>query len=130
MKTRRRRYEKWFVLLMKIETTTSDDVQGSPKALLSNPYFTSTVTASALKIAYVNIPLAFARSNKLDMRNCELLVMDEKQRLWPTQLRGLDGHVRIYRMRDMWVANGLKRGDEFSLELVDNGNKPLMNFHR
>ncbi|KAL8245066.1 hypothetical protein R6Q59_011324 [Mikania micrantha] len=103
---------------------------GSPKALLSNPYFTSTVTASAIKSPYANIPLAFARSNKLDMRNCELYVMDEKQRLWPTQLRRLGGHVRINRMRAMWVANGLKEGDEFSLELVDNGNKPLMNFHR
>ncbi|KAI3687705.1 hypothetical protein L1987_81407 [Smallanthus sonchifolius] len=78
----------------------------------------------------IDIPLAFARSNKLDMRSCEMFLMDEKQRLWPTRLHDSGGHVCIRGLRDMWVANGVKKGDVFSVEIVENGNKPHINFHR
>ncbi|KAK9079505.1 hypothetical protein SSX86_001177 [Deinandra increscens subsp. villosa] len=109
-----------------------DNNIGLPKVTtltLTNPYFRSTITAYSIKRAIVNIPIAFARSNKLAMRNHELFVMDEKQRRWPTRLSDSRGRVRIYGSRDMWVANGLKEGDVFLLELVDNGYKPLMNLH-
>ncbi|KAK1429640.1 hypothetical protein QVD17_11854 [Tagetes erecta] len=82
------------------------------------------------KPAAVNIPLAFARSNKLNMRNCEVCLKDENQRLWPAQLCDSGGHVRIFGLRGMMIANELKEGDDFILELLDNGDKPFMNFHR
>ncbi|KAK1429641.1 hypothetical protein QVD17_11855 [Tagetes erecta] len=101
-----------------------------PNPGLVNPYFRSTVTAFVIKNASMTIPMAFARSNKLNMRDCDMCVMDEKMRLWPTKLRHSETQVRMIGLCDMLVANALKEGDEFILELVDNGNKPLMNFHR
>lgn len=59
-----------------------------------------------------------------------MVVMDEKQRLWPTKVchtRRTRDRVRIRGFKDIFAANGLKAGDEFVLELVDNGKKPLMN---
>ena len=73
----------------------------------------------------------FARSNGfVNMNNSEMVVMDEKQRLWPTKVRhtrGTHDRVRIRGFKDIFTANGLKAGDEFVLELVDNGKKRLMN---
>ncbi|XP_024986469.1 B3 domain-containing protein REM10-like [Cynara cardunculus var. scolymus] len=94
-----------------------------------NPCFKSTATPYSIKNSLVNIPSDFARSNGLDKRNCEMIVMDEKRRLWPTKLCCKDNRVRIKGSREMQIANGLKEGDEFLFELVDKGNKPLMNFH-
>ncbi|KAJ9555148.1 hypothetical protein OSB04_009762, partial [Centaurea solstitialis] len=76
----------------------------------------------------LNVPSDFARSNGLDNRDCEMVMVDKKQRLWPTKLCRLADRMVITGFREMKNANGLKEGDEFLLELVDNGNKPLMNF--
>nr|XP_043610585.1 B3 domain-containing protein REM10-like isoform X2 [Erigeron canadensis] len=100
-----------------------------PKVALSNPYFRSTVTAYSIKRTSLNIPLSFARSNRLDKKNCEMVVMDGKQRLWPTKLCRPGDHVCIRELRDMLVANGLKEGDEILLELIKNEDNPLMKLH-
>lgn len=63
-------------------------------------------------------------------RDCEMVVIDEDEKQWPMKLTHPDDHVRIIRSRDMMLANGIKEGEKFLLELIDNGNKPVMKFHR
>lgn len=76
-----------------------------------------------------DVPMKFARSNGLVNRNCESVVMDENRRLWPTSICSTSARVRIRGLKDIWAANGLEEGDEFFLELVDNGMKHLIHFH-
>nr|GEW59147.1 B3 DNA binding domain-containing protein [Tanacetum cinerariifolium] len=93
-----------------------------------NRCFKSIVTAFSIKKSFVYVPLDFARSNGyVNMNNTEMVVMDEKQRPWPTKVCPSQDRVRIRGFRVILAANGLKAGDEFELELVDNGKKPLMN---
>ncbi|PWA93740.1 B3 DNA binding domain-containing protein [Artemisia annua] len=93
-----------------------------------NRCFKSIATASCINNSYVHVPLGFARSNGFfNMNNSEMVVMDEKQRLWQTKVCPARDRVRIRGFKDIFAANELKAGDEFLLELVDNGKKPLMN---
>lgn len=73
--------------------------------------------------------MKLAKSNKLVNKNYVLLVMDENGNFWPTTLCSTSMRARIRGFRKIWVANGLKEGDNFILELVDNGKKPYMNLH-
>ncbi|PWA82700.1 B3 DNA binding domain-containing protein [Artemisia annua] len=87
-----------------------------------NRYFKSIVTASKCSSGFCK------RSNGfVNMNNSEMVVMDKKQRLWPTIVYPIRDRVRIRGFKDIFAANGLKAEDEFVLELVDNGKKPLMN---
>lgn len=95
-----------------------------------NPYDILDYTKFMNAFMYVlqHVPVGFARSNGFfNMNNSEMVVMDEKQRFWPTKVCPTHNRVRIRGFKDIFTANGLKAGDEFVLELVDNGKKPLMN---
>ncbi|GJS00375.1 B3 DNA binding domain-containing protein [Tanacetum coccineum] len=90
--------------------------------------FKSIATACSIKKSVVNVPRDFAMSNGfVNMNSEEMIVMDEKQRLWLAKVFGTHKRVHIRVFKDIWVANGFKAGDEFVLKLVDNGKKLLMN---
>ncbi|KAM7489206.1 hypothetical protein LguiB_026690 [Lonicera macranthoides] len=75
------------------------------------------------------IPTEFARSNGLIGRNCEIIMKDEKGRSWPLRLKHNRSHVCISRgFHHFLAATDLKEGVSFIIHLLQNGNKPLMNF--
>lgn len=74
-----------------------------------------------------DVPIRFARSWGLINKNCESVVVDEMGGVWPTKLCSPNDHrLRLRGVKKIYDANGLKEGDEFLLELVDNGEKPIM----
>ncbi|KAM7486196.1 hypothetical protein LguiA_002205 [Lonicera macranthoides] len=107
-------------------TTTHHDDDGERHG---HPYFSSTLTASNIKGYGLYIPMEFARLNGLIGRNCEMIMKDEQGRTWPLRLKHSGNHVCITRrFHHFLTANGLKEGDSFVVHLLQNGNKPLMNF--
>lgn len=72
--------------------------------------------------------MKFARTNGLINRNCDMDVVDEKGKSWLTTLCTID-RVCIRGLKHILAATALKKGDEILLELVENGEKPLMNLH-
>lgn len=81
-------------------------------------------------ISLQHIPMRFARANNLINGRRNLILRDPKHRSWlvesvPTNV----SHVCI---RRGWCAfftgNGLKLGDTFKFELVENGETPILNF--
>lgn len=56
--------------------------------------------------------------------------MDENRKLWPTKLFSTIERVRIRGLRETWAENGFKVGDTFLLEIVDNGEKPVLNLYK
>ncbi|KAM7486195.1 hypothetical protein LguiA_002204 [Lonicera macranthoides] len=94
-----------------------------------HPSFSSTLTASNININVMYIPMEFARTNGLTNRKCEMIMKDEKGRSWPMRLRHNGSHVSVSKgFHQFHTANGLKEGDSFIIQLLQNGNKPLMNF--
>lgn len=73
--------------------------------------------------------MEFASSNGLTDRECEMIMKDEKGKSWPMRLRHYRSHVSINRgFYHLLTANGLKEGNSYIIQLLRNGNKPLMNF--
>ncbi|CAK9150345.1 unnamed protein product [Ilex paraguariensis] len=94
------------------------------------PYFVSTLKPYSIKWSTLNLPMEFARSNGLAKKHCEMILKDEKHRSWPVELKHKDTHVYINNgWRRFCSANGLKEGDAFKFEVVENGKKPIVNFH-
>ncbi|KAK9273713.1 hypothetical protein L1049_018523 [Liquidambar formosana] len=79
-----------------------------------------------------NIPKEFARSNGL-CKNCyEMVLKNKNGRSWPVTLRHqlLSGQVNIgCGWQAFAVANGLKEGDKFKLELIRGENELIMTFY-
>ncbi|KAK9273697.1 hypothetical protein L1049_018507 [Liquidambar formosana] len=79
------------------------------------------------------LPKPFTRSNGLSKGCCKMVLIDQKQRLWPVKLGRKKSDNRVY-IRSGWhefrVANGLKEGDAFIFELIKKCKTPIMKFHR
>ncbi|XP_057958180.1 B3 domain-containing protein REM10-like isoform X2 [Malania oleifera] len=77
------------------------------------------------------IPKDFARANNLCNKNYEIILRDQSGRSKSMKLEGKRRGV-VY-IAHGWsrfaVANGLKVGDLFMIELVKGGKKLLMNFY-
>lgn len=84
-----------------------------------------------LKPNVATIPMKFAKSNGLSNRNCQMIIRDEMQRSWPVKLMYNSSRVHVgLGWRNFRITNGLKEGDEFMLELIEDGHKPVMNFRK
>ncbi|KAI3826018.1 hypothetical protein L1987_00059 [Smallanthus sonchifolius] len=98
----------------------------------SSRYFLSTLKPYSLKRSLLYLPVAFFISN--DLRMGEVILRDDKGRLWRVKLRKTSkSRNRLYLgcgFRDFLVANGLREGDAYKFELVENekDKPPIVNF--
>ncbi|XP_076957666.1 B3 domain-containing protein REM10-like [Bidens hawaiensis] len=100
------------------------------KATSSTRYFTSTLNPYSCERSILYLPAEFSISNGL--RTGEMILRDDKGRSWKVQLNKL-GENRFYfgcGFRDFLVANGLREGDTYKFEIVENekDKPPVMNF--
>ncbi|XP_071918984.1 putative B3 domain-containing protein REM15 [Coffea arabica] len=76
-----------------------------------------------------HIPLGFARANNLRNRSCEVILRDPQQKSWQVEMVPKASHVCFKRgWSAFFKANGLKLGDTFKIELVENGKIPVLDF--
>ncbi|KAL3500464.1 hypothetical protein ACH5RR_039557 [Cinchona calisaya] len=96
----------------------------------NNPYFLSWIKPYCVNWSTLNIPMGFAKANNLCNRRCNLVLRDPQQRSWQVELGPKFSHVCITRgWNAFFTANGLKIGDSFKFELVENGETPIVNFY-
>ncbi|KAL3500463.1 hypothetical protein ACH5RR_039556 [Cinchona calisaya] len=94
-----------------------------------NSYFVSWVKPYCIKFSILHIPMRFATANNLYNRRRNLIIRDPQQRSWQVELVPNSGHICIRRgWNEFFSANGLKLGDSFKFELVENGETPILNF--
>ncbi|PWA42587.1 DNA-binding pseudobarrel domain-containing protein [Artemisia annua] len=94
------------------------------------PYFISEVKSFVVeKMLY--LPKKFARKNGLFNKEEMILKNVRNEGSWTVELKSSKNNKYCYIGRgwkEFYVANGLKDGDLFKFELVDNGEKPTANF--
>ncbi|XP_059315662.1 putative B3 domain-containing protein REM15 [Lycium ferocissimum] len=109
----------------------------APKAQVStstsanaNPHFISTIKRYAIRRPFLYLPIAFAKSNGLLNRRCEMILKDEKQRSWSVQLQPRGLKFIISRgWTEFRKANDVQLGDTYKFELINNGTIPVAYFH-
>ncbi|KAF8388726.1 hypothetical protein HHK36_025406 [Tetracentron sinense] len=94
-----------------------------------HPRFVITVNSKSLKEGRMNIPMGFARINGLTNKCCTMTIRDQKGRSWPVTLRHKNSDGQVYigcGWRQFSVANGLKKGDVCTFELILRGKDVMM----
>ncbi|XP_027172213.1 putative B3 domain-containing protein REM15 [Coffea eugenioides] len=92
--------------------------------------FVSTIKPYNLKKYVLRLPMKFARRNGLTEMKGDMIIKDEKQRLWKVKFEHRANGVAISRGWGYFSkANGLKVGDRFKFEIIKKGKRPVMNFH-
>ncbi|PWA58739.1 auxin response factor [Artemisia annua] len=79
----------------------------------------------------VYLPKEFARKNGLFNKEEMILKNVRNEGSWTVELKSSKNNRYCYIRRgwkEFYVANGLKDGDHFKFELVNNGEKPTANF--
>lgn len=114
----------------KVKSDHSEDQEEATTKQISGPYFISTLNSTNLRYHRLHIPMDFASENGLSNRECNMVLRDQRQRSWSVGLRS--GLYRAYIQRG-WKrfinAQELKEGDEFVLELIENGETPIFSFY-
>ncbi|XP_059659145.1 B3 domain-containing protein REM10-like [Cornus florida] len=105
--------------------------EASPFTLGDHPSFVSTLRRYGIEFSMLYIPVKFAKQNGLINRSCEMILRCQ-QRSWKVTLQKKSDGSQVYirrGWRDFCIANGLKEGDTFRIELINNGKVPIMDFH-
>ncbi|KAM3270586.1 B3 domain-containing protein REM17 [Capsicum chacoense] len=93
-------------------------------------HFECDIRPYCLSYDILYIPKKFAHANDLINKKRDLIVRDERQRLWDLRLCYFGTGVC---MKGGWhefrYANCLKEGDRVMFEVVANGEKPIWQFH-
>ncbi|KAL7617063.1 B3 domain-containing protein REM17 [Lactuca sativa] len=96
-----------------------------------HPYFMGEVKFCSIRKSVLFLPIKFAKSNGLMNPRKMTLKNVEDERSWTVELENYKN--RYYYIGQGWkdfrVANGLKKGDRFKFELVNNGENPIVNFY-
>ncbi|XP_076951535.1 B3 domain-containing protein REM10-like [Bidens hawaiensis] len=98
-------------------------------------YFIGTLSSSFCGRFKLYLPTSFTRSNGL--RTGEMILRNGRSQMsWTVELKigsnSLKPNMnnRIGRgWHEFYIANGLKEGDQFKLELIQTGIKPIANFY-
>ncbi|KAL4560227.1 hypothetical protein LXL04_032377 [Taraxacum kok-saghyz] len=96
------------------------------------PYFVGELKSSSIKQSKLYLPLKFAKSNGL-ITNKKMVLknVEDRSRSWTVELKNHKN--KFYYIgrgwKDFSVAYGLKEGDHFKFELVNKGEKLIVNFH-
>ncbi|CAN4077177.1 unnamed protein product [Withania somnifera] len=92
----------------------------------ANPHFISTIKSYSIRISTLYLPLAFAKSTGLMNGHCEMILIDEKHRSWSMWLGKMGCLFGIRRGWTKFIkANGLRVGDTYKFELINNGKIPI-----
>ena len=68
--------------------------------------------------------------NGLFGRECNIKLRDQSQRSWSLKIKSSSDCASIQcGWKSFAKAQGLKEGDEFMLELTENGEAPVFNFY-
>lgn len=105
--------------------------------MLHSCFFPSSVYWSMNRIICANcykpfqrLPKRFAMANGLFNKKRDLIIRDERQRLWNLRLAPYGSSVHVL---GGWfrfcTANSLQEGDYMMFEVVSNGEKPIWKFH-
>ncbi|KAK3005016.1 hypothetical protein RJ639_016133 [Escallonia herrerae] len=99
------------------------------KATLEDqPYYKSTLKRSNIIRSTLFLPRTFARRNCLS--DGEMVLIDEKERSWPVQIKDMGRYVYIgCGWRDFRITNDLKEGDAFKFQLIQKGKIPIAKFY-
>nr|KAJ0217685.1 hypothetical protein LSAT_V11C300145810 [Lactuca sativa] len=91
-------------------------------------YLIGKLKSYNVRKSYLYLPQEFVTFNGLMNKKIMILKNAEDERLWTVELRN---NKRGYYIawKKFPVANGLKEGDCFKIEVVDNGKKPIVNFN-
>ncbi|MCD7447583.1 hypothetical protein HAX54_031612 [Datura stramonium] len=118
---------------LRIETSNMTAPKAQVPASTSadaNPHFISTIKPYAINQPFLCLPIAFAKSNGLINRRCEMILTDEKQISWSVQIGPMGRHFVISRgWRQFREANDVQVGDTYKFELIDNGTLPMAYVH-
>ncbi|XP_027182274.1 putative B3 domain-containing protein REM15 [Coffea eugenioides] len=110
-------------------TPTSRKASSDDDEEPNKPYFVSSIKPYCIKNSILHIPLGFARANNLRNRSCEVILRDPQQKSWQVEMVPKASHVCFRRgWSAFFKANGLKLGDTFKIELVENGKIPVLDF--
>ncbi|XP_016548725.2 B3 domain-containing protein REM10 isoform X3 [Capsicum annuum] len=118
------------VRLKTSDVTTPESQIAASTSADANPHFISTVQPYTLRFPVLYLPMAFAKSNGF-LNKCELILVDEKQRLWSVCLGRIGNtHFGIKRGWPQFrLANGVQVGDTYKFELTNNDTVPIVHFH-
>ncbi|XP_009766332.1 B3 domain-containing protein REM8-like isoform X1 [Nicotiana tabacum] len=106
-----------------------EEEQGE-EANFGQSLFECTVRSYWVSNGYLFLPKQFALANSLTNKNCGLIIRDESQRPWNLRLATYRSRVCIVgRWKEFIVANDLKVGECIMFEVVNNGEKPIWQFH-
>lgn len=86
---------------------------------------------SILQQSHLYLTQEFARLNGLINRKKVILKNAVDERLWTVDLKKYRNSCYLIGRgwKDFCVSNGLKKGDCFKLEVIDKGEKPIVNFY-
>ncbi|CAI9267778.1 unnamed protein product [Lactuca saligna] len=95
------------------------------------PYFMGKLKSCNIRRSHLYLPLKFARLNGLINKKQMILKNVEDGRTWSLEIQ--NHKKKFYYIGQGWkdfrVANGLKEGDCFKLQVVDKGEMPIANFY-
>ncbi|MCD7446390.1 hypothetical protein HAX54_005998 [Datura stramonium] len=96
---------------------------------LSLTHFICTIKPYCFSKHCLCIPKKFAQENRLNDRNCMIIMRDE-QRSWTLSVYTSGKNTFIGRgWREFCTTNCLKEGDCLVFEIVSNGETPIFRFH-
>ncbi|XP_010548552.1 PREDICTED: putative B3 domain-containing protein REM15 [Tarenaya hassleriana] len=109
----------------KMKRGPKTEAESSP----DHPCFVVSVTDSGLHRDIGFLPMKFKRSIFLENLSCEIVLMDDHGRSWPSNLRITKSFSRAY-INGGWKRfcqeNRLRGGDSCTFKLVQNGTKTVL----
>ncbi|XP_027075128.1 B3 domain-containing protein REM14 isoform X2 [Coffea arabica] len=109
---------------------TKDDQPPPQPATDNHSYFVSTIKPYNIKRCVLHLPVKFAKPNGLTKLKGEMIVKDDRQRLWKIKLKDRGDRVVLSSgWSKLSRANGLKVGDRYKFEIIKKGKRPVVNFH-
>ncbi|KDP33467.1 hypothetical protein JCGZ_07038 [Jatropha curcas] len=118
-------------LIKKRQPVTTVEVEAN-SSVLKCPYFVAKVTPSSVTQSKMYIPRNFTRLNNLNDTCCEMILKNQEGMSWLVKLwnKQSDNEAYILDWNNFRVANGLKPGDSFIFELIENGKRPVLKMCR
>ncbi|XP_070047905.1 putative B3 domain-containing protein REM15 isoform X10 [Nicotiana tomentosiformis] len=114
---------------IKLSDEDSSRAEAATDKHVGHSHFVCTIKPYCLTYGYMYLPQQFA--NGLSNKKCDLIIRDERQRLWNLKLSS-DCNNRV-RIGDGWrkfiVDNRLKEGDHIVFEVVTDEETSIWKFH-
>ncbi|KAJ0849254.1 putative transcription factor B3-Domain family [Helianthus annuus] len=90
---------------------------------IHHPYFIGTLNSKDAQYK-LYVPINFVRANRLSTGGM-ILRYGQSETSWMAEIRIRANSYIIGGWHDFYIENGLKEGDQFKLELIQSGTKPV-----